>query len=116
MSTRVGSGKELPFWPCSLLGFYISGVFITTNFVTLTKNSDVDWYETMGIFREFIKRYLKPDNLVFIGPVEQIADPKSTGQKLPLQLKPRSLKTSTNMLNLSNKTAVRFVSNLFQMV
>lgn len=53
----------------------ITGVFITSNFITLTKNTDVDWYETMGIFREFIKGYIESGQPVFTGPAGQIADP-----------------------------------------
>lgn len=54
----------------------ISGVFITANFVTLTKNSDLDWYEFMGVIREFIKNYIESGQPVFTGPREQVADPE----------------------------------------
>jgi len=54
----------------------ISGVFITANFITLTKNSDVDWYEMIPILREFIKNYFQSDEPVFTGPTEQVADEK----------------------------------------
>jgi Fe-S cluster biogenesis protein NfuA len=52
----------------------VGGVFITTNFVTVTKNTDVDWYELMPIFREFIKSYIESDQPVFIGKKEKVAD------------------------------------------
>lgn len=52
----------------------ISSVFIASNFITLTKNSAVDWFDMNGILREFIKTYLESDQPVFIGPAEQVAD------------------------------------------
>jgi NFU1 iron-sulfur cluster scaffold homolog, mitochondrial len=53
----------------------ITGVFITANFVTITKQSDVDWYEINGILREFIKNYIETGQPVFTGPSRQVADP-----------------------------------------
>jgi Fe-S cluster biogenesis protein NfuA len=52
----------------------VSGVFITANFITISKNSDVDWYELMPIFREFIKNYIESGQPVFTGKKEKIAD------------------------------------------
>lgn len=52
----------------------ISSVFITANFITLTKNTDVDWYEMIPILREYIKTYFQNDEPVFTGPTEQVAD------------------------------------------
>lgn len=58
-----------------LFGFSgISGVFITANFITLTKSSDVDWFDLNPILREFIKNYLASGEAVFTGPAEQKAD------------------------------------------
>jgi len=37
---------------------WISGVFVSNNFVTVTKNSPNDWYEFMNDVREFIKMYI----------------------------------------------------------
>jgi Fe-S cluster biogenesis protein NfuA len=62
-----------------LLGFSgISSVFITANFITLTKNGDVDWFDLNPILREFIKQYLESGDPVFTGPREQSADPEIT--------------------------------------
>ncbi|MFM9026645.1 MAG: NifU family protein [Bacteroidota bacterium] len=52
----------------------ISSVFIASNFITLTKDNHVDWFDINGILREFIKNYLESDQPVFIGPAEQVAD------------------------------------------
>jgi Fe-S cluster biogenesis protein NfuA len=59
-----------------LFGFSgITGVFITSNFVTLTKVPSLDWYEISSIFREFIKGYIESGDPVFTGPRIQVADP-----------------------------------------
>lgn len=52
----------------------VSSVFITSNFVTITKSSDLDWFEFNSILREFIKSYLESGQPVFTGPQIQIAD------------------------------------------
>jgi Fe-S cluster biogenesis protein NfuA len=38
---------------------WLSGVFVSNNFVTLTKNSPNDWYEFMNEAREYIKMYIE---------------------------------------------------------
>lgn len=38
---------------------WLSGVFVSNNFVTLTKNSPNDWYEFMNESREYIKMYIE---------------------------------------------------------
>jgi Fe-S cluster biogenesis protein NfuA len=54
----------------------ISGVFITTNFITISKSTDIDWYELIPILREFIKSYIESDQPIFIGEVGKVADPQ----------------------------------------
>jgi Fe-S cluster biogenesis protein NfuA len=44
----------------------IKSVFITSNFITVTKESEIDWYEITGIIREFIKGFLASGEKVFI--------------------------------------------------
>lgn len=44
----------------------IKGVFITSNFITITKESDIDWFEISGIIREFIRGYLMSGEKIFI--------------------------------------------------
>jgi Fe-S cluster biogenesis protein NfuA len=53
----------------------VSAVFITSNFVTLTKEPEFEWSDIQGILREFIKSFLESGELIFTGPVGQIADP-----------------------------------------
>jgi Fe-S cluster biogenesis protein NfuA len=77
-----------------LFGFSgISSVFITSNFVTLTKNSDVDWYELIQIFRDFIKSYIESGDPVFTGPKEQVADPEIGRSKTNSALESKIIET-----------------------
>lgn len=71
----------------------ICGVFITTNFITLTKNSDVDWQETMGILREFIKSYLENGQPVFTGPTGQVADSRIERTKTASAIETKIIET-----------------------
>ena len=49
-----------------LFGFpFIKGVFIMNNFVTLTKQPDIDWYDIIPTLRDFIKNYLENNKPVF---------------------------------------------------
>src|SRR5690606_17632589 len=50
--------KELFAFP------FIRGVFIASNFVTLTKTSDTQWEEVIPSVREFLKQYLEEGKVV----------------------------------------------------
>lgn len=52
----------------------INSVFINSNFVTLTKATNMDWYELIPIIRTFIKSFIENGEAVFTGPTEQVAD------------------------------------------
>lgn len=48
-----------------LFGFpFIKGVFIASNFVTLTKTADTQWEEVIPSVREFLKQYLEAGKVV----------------------------------------------------
>lgn len=48
-----------------LFGFpFIKGVFIASNFITLTKTPDTDWNEVIPSLREFLKGYLEEGKVV----------------------------------------------------
>lgn len=76
-SVEYTSGEKAVNSPLAqkLLGFSgISSVFIAANFITLTKESSVDWFDINPILREFIKSHLESGDPVFTGPKEQTAD------------------------------------------
>jgi NFU1 iron-sulfur cluster scaffold homolog, mitochondrial len=73
--TSKEQAKECPL-ASQLFSFSgVSGVFITANFITITKNTDIDWYELIPILREFIKSYIESEQPIFIGTREKVADP-----------------------------------------
>ncbi|HNR19145.1 MAG TPA: NifU family protein [Bacteroidia bacterium] len=43
----------------------VKSIFITSNFVTITKEADLDWYEITNILREFIQAFLNNGERVF---------------------------------------------------
>jgi Fe-S cluster biogenesis protein NfuA len=45
----------------------VKSVFITANFITITKNPGIDWYEIVNIIREFIRNYIATGEPVFKG-------------------------------------------------
>lgn len=50
----------------------VKAVFITSNFITITKTKDIDWYDILAIFREFIKGFFMGDEKLFLkSPVEK---------------------------------------------
>lgn len=59
-----------------LFGFpFVKGVFIASNFVTLTKTTETDWNEVIPSLREFLKEYLEEGKVVInedeiVKPVE----------------------------------------------
>jgi NFU1 iron-sulfur cluster scaffold homolog, mitochondrial len=43
-----------------LFGFpFVKGVFIMNNFITITRNGEMDWYEIIPTLKEFIKNYIE---------------------------------------------------------
>jgi len=62
-----------------LFGFpFIKGVFIASNFVTLTKTVETDWNEVIPSLREFLKEYLEEGKVVInedeiVKPIENNA-------------------------------------------
>ncbi len=48
-----------------LFGFpFVKGVFIASNFITITKTNDTEWLEATPIIREFLKEYLEEGKVV----------------------------------------------------
>ncbi len=45
----------------------IDKVFITANFITITKVGDIDWFEITNIIREFVRGFLMSGEALFIG-------------------------------------------------
>lgn len=43
----------------------IKSVFISSNFITVTKETDIDWYDITNILREFIIVFLNSGDKIF---------------------------------------------------
>lgn len=43
---------------------FVKGLFISANFITITKSEAVEWIEVTGQLREFFQNYLREGNLV----------------------------------------------------
>ncbi len=60
----IESAKPSPL-ATELFGFpFIKGVFIASNFITLTKINDTDWNDVIPPIREFLKTYLEENKAV----------------------------------------------------
>lgn len=66
----------------------VKAVFITSNFITITKTNDIDWYDILAILREFIKGFFMGDEkLFFKNPLEkanEVESKESTPNELQL--------------------------------
>jgi Fe-S cluster biogenesis protein NfuA len=59
---------------------YVRGVFITSNFVTVSSDESVEWYEVIPELKELIKQHVAAGEPVFTGEVITEAPPeKITG-------------------------------------
>ncbi len=56
---------------------YVKGVYITNNFITITKQPTFEWIEVMGELREFIKKFMDDGNPVFAVLPEKPLNEKS---------------------------------------
>ncbi|MFI5217961.1 MAG: NifU family protein [Bacteroidia bacterium] len=44
----------------------VKSVFITSNFIAITKANDIDWYDILAILREFIKGFFTGNEKLFL--------------------------------------------------
>jgi Fe-S cluster biogenesis protein NfuA len=59
---------------------FIRGVFICSNFVTLTKTNDTDWTDVIPTIKQFLKEYLE-DNRAVINEDKIVAAPVFSGDE-----------------------------------
>jgi len=68
-SVDYSSALEAQACPLAQGLFSFSGVksvFISSNFITVTKEGEIDWYEISNILREYIRGFLMSDEKVFL--------------------------------------------------
>ncbi len=56
---------------------FTRGVFISSNFITLTQDGSLDWYEIIPEVKEIIKTHIDAKLPVFTGSAKQVPDPVS---------------------------------------
>ncbi|MBL4652080.1 MAG: NifU N-terminal domain-containing protein [Flavobacteriales bacterium] len=53
---------------------FVTGIFISQNFITVTKNEIIEWDDVVLELREYIQEYLNTDNPVFTTPLTENTD------------------------------------------
>ena len=69
-TVEYNSKKEAVNCPLAAQLFDFTGVkkvFITSNFVTVNKANDIDWFDISNILREFVRGFLMSGEQLFIG-------------------------------------------------
>lgn len=52
---------------------FVEGVFISANFITITKGSDFQWEDVIPVVKDFLKAYLSSSEPIFTGELEKTA-------------------------------------------
>lgn len=50
---------------------FIEGIFIASNFITITKKPEIDWYEVNVPLKEFLKAYIQEEKPIFLEGIQQ---------------------------------------------
>lgn len=78
----------------------VKSVFITSNFVTITKIKELDWYDITNILREFIKGFLESGEKLFLkSPFEEksvVDNIAPVNGKEPANNKPETVNPATS--------------------
>lgn len=66
---------------------FIDRVFYMSNFVTVTKKEEVDWFEVKGAVQQFIKEYLEQDQPILTEEITKTIDDELTGNDAEAKIK-----------------------------
>ena len=66
---------------------YVTRVFYMSNFVTVTKNEETEWFEVKNEIQQFIKSHLEADKPVLTEKIEQTLDEQLTGDDAIAKIK-----------------------------
>jgi len=66
---------------------FITGVFYMNNFVTITKEDSVDWFEVKAKLTNFIKEWLQEDKSVITEEIKDDIDAELTGSDAEAKIK-----------------------------
>lgn len=70
--------KEVPLAKALFDFPFVSHVFISENYISITKNDSIDWFEVTSSLRDFIKEYLRESKPIITDnyQVKQVVTPK----------------------------------------
>ena len=66
---------------------FINRVFYMSNFVTVTKNEETEWFEVKSEVQQFIKSYLESEKPVLTEKIEKTLDEELTGDDTEAKIK-----------------------------
>lgn len=66
---------------------FIDRVFYMSNFVTVTKKEEVDWFEVKGAVQQFIKEYLEQGQPILTEEITKTLDDELTGNDAEAKIK-----------------------------
>jgi Fe-S cluster biogenesis protein NfuA len=76
----IASATKSPL-ATELFGFpYVKSVFIMNNFVTITKQADVEWEDVIPTLKEFIKKYVQENGVVVSDDFSESNNNRSTNE------------------------------------
>ena len=80
--------KEAPLAQAIFEAFpYVTRVFYMSNFVTVTKKEETEWFEVKGEIQQFIKSYLETGKPVLTEKIEKTLDEELTGDDAEAKIK-----------------------------
>ena len=50
---------------------FVEGIFIASNFITITKNPGTDWFEVNNQLKDFLKKYVEEEKPLFLEGIKQ---------------------------------------------
>ena len=84
----VASTDEAPLAKSLFESFdFIERVFYMSNFVTVTKKEDVEWFEVKGAVQQHIKTYLEQEKPVLTEKITHTIDDELTGDDAEAKIK-----------------------------
>ncbi|MEM6260910.1 MAG: NifU family protein [Bacteroidota bacterium] len=71
----IDSTEDAPL-PAKLFNFaFVEGVFISQNFITITKGEEFKWEEIIPVVKDFLKAYLATDQPILTGKYDALNEP-----------------------------------------
>lgn len=66
---------------------FVTGVFYMNNFITVTKQDEVDWFEVKGKVQQLIKEWLEAEKVIITEEIRDNIDEELTGDDAEAKIK-----------------------------